>query len=193
MAILAVFVGDGVPHIDPDRFRGFFDAGSSALLSTAGLVYISYVGVTHIASMSEEVKDPERNLPLGVFLALGTAVVVYGLGTAVMVGTIPMETLRGDLTPVATAAESFLGRWGVIVVSVAALLAFTSVANAGTMSASRYPLAMSRDHLVPRMFRRLSAGHVPAVAILSRCSRSWRSWSSSTRPRSPSWRAPSSS
>jgi len=167
MAILAVFVGDGVPHIDPDRFQGFFDAGTSALLSTAGLVYISYVGVTHIASMSEEVKNPERNLPLGVFLALGTAVVVYGLGTAVMVGTIPMETLRGDLTPVATAAESFLGRWGVIVVSVAALLAFTSVANAGTMSASRYPLAMSRDHLLPRIFRRLSGGQTPTVAILT--------------------------
>ena len=73
MAILAVFVGDGVPHIHPDHFQGFFDAGASALLSTAGLVYISYVGVTHIASMSEEVKNPERNLPLGVFLALGTA------------------------------------------------------------------------------------------------------------------------
>jgi len=167
MAILAVFIGDGVPHIRLERFQGFFDAGSSALLSTAGLVYISYVGVTHIASMSEEVKNPERNLPLGVFLALGTAIVVYGLGTAVMVGTIPMETLRGDLTPVATAAESFLGHWGVVVVSVAALLAFTSVANAGTMSASRYPLAMSRDHLLPRVFRRLSGAQTPTVAILT--------------------------
>ncbi len=167
MAILAVFVGGGVPRIRPEHFQGFFDAGSSALLSTAGLVYISYVGVTHIASMSEEVKDPERNLPLGVFLALGTAMVVYGLGTAVMVGTVPMETLRGDLTPVATAADHLFGRWGVIVVSVAALLAFTSVANAGTMSASRYPLAMSRDHLVPRVFRRLSGARIPTVAIVT--------------------------
>lgn len=167
MAILALFVGGGVPHIRPEHFRGFFDEGMSALVSTAGLVYISYVGVTHIASMSEEVKNPERNLPLGIFMALGTAMLVYGLGTAVMVGTVPMEVLRGDLTPVATAAAGFLGRWGVIVVSVAALLAFTSVANAGTMSASRYPLAMSRDHLLPRFFRHLSGAQVPAVAIVS--------------------------
>jgi len=167
MAILAVFIGDGVPHIHPEHFQGFLDEGFSALVSTAGLVYISYVGVTHIASMSEEVKNPERNLPLGIFMALGTAMVVYGLGTAVMVGTVPMETLRGDLTPVASAAGSFLGRWGVIVVSVAALLAFTSVANAGTMSASRYPLAMSRDHLLPRFFRRLSGTRIPAVAIVT--------------------------
>jgi len=167
MAILAIFIGDGVPHIHPEHFQGFLDEGMSALVSTAGLVYISYVGVTHIASMSEEVKNPERNLPLGIFMALGTAMVVYGLGTAVMVGTVPMETLRGDLTPVASAAGTFLGRWGVIVVSVAALLAFTSVANAGTMSASRYPLAMSRDHLLPRFFRRLSGTRIPAVAIVT--------------------------
>ncbi len=167
MAILAVFVGGGVPRIRPEHFEGFFDAGFGAIVSTAGLVYISYVGVTHIASMSEEVKNPERNLPLGVFLALGTAMAVYGLGTAVMVGTVPMEELRGDLTPVASAAGNFFGRWGTIVVSVAALLAFTSVANAGTMSASRYPLAMSRDHLLPRLFRRLSGAQIPAVAIVT--------------------------
>jgi mannitol/fructose-specific phosphotransferase system IIA component (Ntr-type) len=52
-------------------------------------------------------------------------------------------------------------------VSVAALLAFTSVANAGTLSASRYPLAMSRDHLLPRLFRRLAFGATPAVAIVT--------------------------
>lgn len=167
LAILGIFLGVGVPHIRPAHFRGFFDTGLGAVASTAGLVYISYVGVTKIASLSEEVKNPERNLPLGIFLALGTAMAIYGLGTAVMVGTVPMDELRGDLTPVATAASRFLGRWGAAIVSVAALFAFTSVANAGTLSASRYPLAMSRDHLMPRMFRRLSGSKTPIVAIVT--------------------------
>ncbi len=167
MAILVLFVGDGLTEIHPEHFAGFFDAGAGAIAGTAGLVYISYVGVTHIASLSEEVRDPERNLPLGIFLALGTAIVVYGLGTAVMVGVVPMSELAGDLTPVATAAGRMVGRAGVIAVSVAALLAFTSVANAGTLSASRYPLAMSRDHLLPRLFRRLAFGATPAVAIVT--------------------------
>lgn len=167
LAILALFLGAGVPRIRTAHFEGFLDAGLGSVVSTAGLVYISYVGVTKIASLSEEVRNPERNLPLGIFLALGTAMVIYGLGTAVMVGTVPMEELRGDLTPVATAASRFLGRWGAVVVSVGALLAFTSVANAGTLSASRYPLAMSRDHLVPRIFRRLSPAKTPVVAIIT--------------------------
>lgn len=167
LAILGLFVGTGLPRIRPGHFEGFFDAGFPSIVGTAGLVYISYVGVTKIASLSEEVRDPERNIPLGIFMALGTALAVYCLGTVVMVGVVPMAELRGDLTPVASAAGRVLGHWGAVTVSVAALLAFTSVANAGTLSASRYPLAMSRDRLLPRFFRRLTANKTPAAAILS--------------------------
>jgi amino acid transporter/Trk K+ transport system NAD-binding subunit len=167
LSILAVFVGTGLPRVRPVHFEGFFDAGFTSILGTAGLVYISYVGVTKIASLSEEVKDPERNIPLGIFLALGTALSVYCLGTIVIVGVVPMAELRGDLTPVASAALRTLGRWGAVAVSAGALLAFTSVANAGTLSASRYPLAMSRDFLLPRFFRRLTKDKTPAAAIVT--------------------------
>ena len=167
LGILGVFLGTGLPSIRPEHFTDFLGAGWSSTLSAAGLVYISYVGVTKIASLSEEVADPERNLPRGVFLALGMTIVIYGLGTAVMVGVVPMAELAGDFTPVATAAGRVLGDWGVILLSFAALLAFTSVANAGTLSASRYPLAMSRDLLMPGLFQRLGRGRTPYPAILT--------------------------
>ncbi len=167
LAILAGFVGAGLPRIEAARFEGLLDAGYPGLLATAGLVYISYVGVTKVASLSEEVRDPERNLPLGVFLALGTALVVYVLGTVVMVGVVPMERLAGDLTPVATAAEGILGDWGVLLVSLAAFIAFVSVANAGTLASSRYPLAMSRDKLLPRFFQHLTARRTPWIGVVT--------------------------
>lgn len=166
LAILTLFIGDGLVHIDRVHFRDFFEAGFGSVLSTAGFVYISYIGVTKVASLSEEVRDPERNLPLGVFLALGSAVVVYALGTLVMVGVVGADALAGDLTPVATAAEAMTGRWGMALVSGAALLAFLSVANAGTLSASRYPLAMSRDRLMPRFLRKVGPNKVPRDAVL---------------------------
>ncbi|MBW2451178.1 MAG: amino acid permease, partial [Deltaproteobacteria bacterium] len=131
-----------------------------------GMVYISYVGVTKVASLSEEVKDPEKNLPRGVILALLTAILIYFLGTLMIVGLVPQGELRGNLTPVASAAEYALGRPGVILLSLAAMLAFISVANAGMMSASRYPLAMSRDHLLPRRFRELSNFGTPFYSIV---------------------------
>jgi APA family basic amino acid/polyamine antiporter len=166
LAILGIFIGWGLPEVNLANFRHMMDVETSSLLATAGLVYISYVGVTNVASLSEEVKDPERNLPLGVFLALGTAIVVYALGTATLVGLVPPDQLAGDLTPVATAAHVRFGDIGALMLSIAALLAFTSVANAGTLSASRYPLAMSRDHLVPRFFQRIGGLGTPIYATL---------------------------
>lgn len=166
LVILIGFIASGVPNIQLSHFDGYFDSGSAAILSTAAMVYISYAGLTKVTSLSEEVENPERNLPLGIFLALGTAILIYGIGTAVMVGVIPMEQLAGDLSPVATVAGIIFGSTGVIVVSVAAFLAFISVANAGTMSASRYPLAMSRDFMMPSMFQKLSKNGMPVNAIL---------------------------
>lgn len=165
LILLGGFVVNGVFEVDMSHFDGYLDAGSHALFSTAGLVYISYVGVTKVASVAEEVKNPERNLPLGMFLAFGTAMVIYCLGTFIMVGTIPMEELRVSLTPVALAAENILGFKGKVFVTIAAIFAFFSVANAGILSASRYPMAMSRDHLMPTIFRQLNKKNLPANSI----------------------------
>lgn len=155
----------GLPKIRLEYFSGFFDAGYDAILATSGLVYISYVGITKVASLSEEVKDPERVLPRAVFLSLGTALVIYGLGTATIVGLLPMDELQGSHTPVANAAAVAFGETGRYVMTIAALMAFVSVANAGMMSASRYPLAMGRDHLMPRRFLKLGRFGTPTAAI----------------------------
>ncbi|MFQ5709782.1 MAG: amino acid permease [bacterium] len=163
--ILSGFMGHGLWELKAKHFTGFFDKGFNAIYGTAGLVYISYVGLTNIASVSEEVKDPERNLPLGMFLALVTAIAIYAIGTTVMVGILPPEQFHNDLTPVTTAANALVGHWGAVLVTIAAVLAFFSVSNAAILSASRYPLAMSRDHLLPRFFRLLSKHRTPKIAI----------------------------
>ena len=163
--ILLAFIGKGIPEINSVHFEGFFDKGTVSIISTAGLVYISYVGVTNIASVAEEVQNPERNLPLGVFLAIGTAIIVYAVGITIMVGVLPANELAQDLTPVASTAEIIFGEWGKIAVTVAAVIAFASVANAGILSASRYPLAMSRDHLIPGKFAKLNARNIPHYGI----------------------------
>ncbi len=168
LLLLLWFSGVGILQIEARHFRGFFDKGVGALVSTAGLVVVSYMGLTKVASVAEEVKNPERNLPLGMFLALGTALLVYLVGTSVMVGVVSVETLArdgGDLTPVATVAEVLVGRWGAILMTVGAVLAFSSVTNAGILSSSRYPLAMSRDHLLPRFFGKIGERGAPNNAI----------------------------
>ena len=164
--LLLIFISGGLPQIDKNRFQNFLSSDWSSILSAAGLVYVSYIGLTNIASLSEEVKNPERNLPLGIFLALGSSVIVYALGTFVMVGVIPMDILKGNLAPVAAAGEIIFGELGLVLFSLAALFAFISVANGGTLSASRYPLALSRDHLLPRSFLKLSKWGTPIYSIV---------------------------
>ena len=165
LLILFIFIGEGLPQINSQNFDGFFEKGGVSIISTAGLVYISYVGITNIASVAEEIENPERNLPLGVFLAIATAIAIYAIGTTIMVGVLPAEKLAQDLTPVASTAEVLFGAWGKIGVTIADVIAFASVVNAGILSASRYPLAMSRDHLIPGKFSKLSPRNIPLYGI----------------------------
>jgi len=112
-------------------------------------VFVSYAGVTKIASIAEEIEDPGRNIPLGILGSLAFTTVLYVAIVAVLVGITDPGTIAGSLTPVADAAEVTLGQVGVVAVILAAILALVSTANAGILSSSRYPFAMSRDQLAP--------------------------------------------
>ena len=166
LLILSIFSFLGVQEIDLAAFSGFFDAGADSLIATAGTVYISYVGVTKVISVAEEIKDPEKTLPRAVFLSMLTAVAIYLLTTSIMVGVVPMEELSGSQTPMAAAAAKIAGGFGKAVLTIAAVLAFFSVANAGILSASRYPMAMATDKLLPDRLAKLSSRGTPALSIV---------------------------
>ena len=167
------FVVDLGPAEVSRQFTPFLPFGGEGLLATIGLVFVSYAGLTKVASVAEEVQDPDRNLPLGMFLSLATATFIYCVGVFIMIAVLEPSELRSDLTPVATAAEAFFdwlpGRWGLLLIVIAAIAAFASTGNAGILSASRYPLAMARDHLVtPRLATLGRFGTpVPAVVLTS--------------------------
>ena len=172
LALLSWFLVAGSIQIRPANFSNFLGKGSENILSAAGLVFISYVGVTKVISVAGEIKNPERNLPLGLFLAIGTAITVYIVGLLVMVGVSGTEGLslvdgKINLTPVSTVAAAITGSTtGAYVMAIAAILAFLSVANAGILSASRYPLAMSRDHLLPASLRKVDEKGTPIIGII---------------------------
>lgn len=165
--------GTGFGTVHEQQFTPFLPFGTLGLVSTVGLVSISYAGLTKIASAAEEVRDLDRNLPLGMLLALLTAGGIYVGGVYVMVGTLDPEALRGDLTPVATAGEAFLewlpGELGLFLVVAAAIAAFASTGNAGILAASRYPLAMARDDLAWTRFERIGRFGTPTAGIAITC------------------------
>jgi len=180
LAVMALFIVQGLVFIagrpleeTTARFTepSFTPFGLSGFLATVGFVFVSYAGLTKVASVAEEVRNPDRNLPLGMMLSLGVTAAVYTLGVFIIVAVVDAEPLRTDLRPVATAAAAMTewlpGRLGLLLVVVAALAAFASTGNAGLMAASRFPMAMARDRLLPPALARLGRFRTPTVAILT--------------------------
>ena len=156
LAALGWFAAGSAPSVQSANYANFFGSGVGGILAATGLVFVSYAGVTKVASVAEEVEDPGRNIPLGILGSLVFTTLLYVGIVAVLVGVTDPGSVAGSLTPVAVAAEATLGQAGVIAVILAAILALVSTANAGILSSSRYPLAMSRDQLAPPSFSEVS-------------------------------------
>jgi APA family basic amino acid/polyamine antiporter len=147
---------------DPARFTPFSTDGSGGVVVAAAFVFVSYAGVTKVASVAEEVKDPGRNLPRAILGSMVIMTVLYIAVVGAIVGLSDPEVLKSggpggtaSLTPMADGAGQLLGGFGVLFISVVAVIALTSMANAGILSSSRFPLAMSRDDLFPAAFGRI--------------------------------------
>ncbi len=171
---LAWFVVGGIPDLDPERTAGAFNFGSGGLLAATALVFISYAGVIKIAAVAEEVKDPGKTIPramIGSLLlttALYVAVVYVAIGVVDVPGAIEAGQLEadGEGPIMALAATATLGTAGTVAVVGAALLALASTANAGLLSASRFPFAMARDGLAPPAFEQVSERfNTPVLSI----------------------------
>ena len=178
VAVLSFFLIQGVwaiasGNLEIDmqqQFTPFMPYGIEGLLSTVGFVFVSYAGLTKVASVAEEVKNPDRNLPLGMFLSLASTTVIYVVGIFIIVAVMDSGSLYADLTPVASATQKFM-TWpsteiGVLLIVIAATAAFASTGNAGILASSRYPFAMARDRLVPGWLARLGRFQTPVPAIL---------------------------
>jgi len=155
-AILSFYIIAAFPKIQINRFVPFTPYGTSSIFSVAGFVFISYGGLTKIASVAEEVRRPNRNIPLGMILSILIVGIFYALVVFVTTGVLNPDQLRQSLTPISDGAYNIKGTFGMILMSIAAILAFISTANAGIMSASRYPIAMSRDNVLPPYFKAIN-------------------------------------
>ncbi len=139
--------------------------GFGEIMSTSAFVFVSFGGLLKVATIAEEVKNPSKNIPKGIFYSIGVITIIYTLVLIVTVGI--GESLGNSINPIADTARLFMGNIGYVVVTFAAILAFVSTANAGIMAASRYPLALSRDKLLPYFICRIHAKYkTPIISII---------------------------
>ena len=172
LLILAQFVLVGYRITDVNLIiEGAEQFSWSSIISVTGMVFISYGGLTKVASVAEEVKDPGKSLVKGSFLAFIIVQALYVIIVTIISGILTPDQFRNSLAPVTDSAKLLFSSpilsWiEVILLSSAAIIAFITTANAGIMAASRVPLAMSRDKMLPPFFGKLSNKGTPVRSII---------------------------
>ncbi len=163
IAIIGVFVISGIAAIfgDPSRlqaFRPFAPQGLIGIFGAMGLTYIAYEGYEVIVQTGEEVKDPRRNVPKAVFLALLIVVPIYLLVAFVCLGAVDTGAEptwqwlgRAGELGLLRAAQQFMPL-GTMLMLLGALFSTMSALNATTYSSTRVSFAMGRDRNLPDLF-----------------------------------------
>jgi len=160
----------GIPAVNKQLLTPFMTNGTMGLISTVAFVYISYAGVTKIAAIAGEVKNPSRNIPLAMLLSLLVISSVYVFVAYTLVGNIPLEILSTDIKPIHTLALLLGGEWFAYCVAFVGVITLISMANSGVLASSRFPFAMAMDKLLPSNLAKLHDKHLtPINTILITC------------------------
>tara|TARA_B110000090_G_scaffold209974_1_gene269069 strand:+ start:306 stop:2525 length:2220 start_codon:yes stop_codon:yes gene_type:complete len=160
----------GIPAVDKQLLTPFMNNGTMGLISTVAFVYISYAGVTKIAAIAGEVKNPSKNIPLAMLLSLLVISSVYVTIAYTLVGNISIEILSTDIKPIHTLALLLGGEWFAYGIAFVGVITLISMANSGVLASSRFPFAMAMDKLLPSNLAKLHDKHLtPINTILITC------------------------
>ncbi|KAK9078583.1 hypothetical protein SSX86_002640 [Deinandra increscens subsp. villosa] len=130
---------------------GYFPFGVDGMLAGASTVFFSYIGFDSVASTAEEVKNPQRDLPLGIGAALSICCMLYMLVSAVIVGLVPYYAMDPD-TPISSAFASHGIQWAAYIITIGAVTALCSTLMGSLLPQPRILMAMARDGLLPSFF-----------------------------------------
>lgn len=159
-----------LPKVNTMLLDPFLINGNVGLAGTVAFVYISYAGVTKVAAIAGEIKNPSKTLPRAMILSLFIMTLIYVSVAFALVGNIPLEFLKTDLKPIYTIANLLGGKYIGMAAAAVGVITLISMANSGVLAASRFPFAMARDKLLPVFMSRIHSRYLtPVVTIVMTC------------------------
>jgi APA family basic amino acid/polyamine antiporter len=139
--------------------------GWFGVLAGASIVFFAFVGFDIVATMAEETKNPQRDVPRGILASLGVVTVLYVGVSVVLSGMVSYTQLRttpdGHPANLATAFDANGVHWASGVISVGALAGLTTVVMVLMLGQCRVLFAMSRDGLLPRQLAKTGSRGTP--------------------------------
>jgi APA family basic amino acid/polyamine antiporter len=175
VTVIVLFIGFGMWVVDGANWRPFVPAntgqfgqfGWSGVVQAAGIIFFAYIGFDAVSTAAQEAKNPQRDMPIGILASLAVCTVLYVAVSAVLTGMVHYSQLN-TAAPVALALDrhpelSWLAGW----IKLGAIAGMTSVMLVMMLGQPRIFYAMSRDGLLPPLFRRVHPTHkTPFVGTL---------------------------
>lgn len=165
---MILFSSVGIFNINPAYQTPLFPNGLGSFFMVAALAAFSWAGVIAIVEVAGEVKNPRRNIPLSIVIAMVIIAVMYFTFNYVYTGTLLWsESSKIGSTAVLKAAGSFLPAWGVNFIALGALLAMATTLNSLILMSARDVLAWGNDLVFPKVFQRIHPRfQTPEISVL---------------------------
>jgi amino acid transporter len=151
LAIILLVIVVGAFYVDIDNWTPFMPNGFSGVMTGISAVFFAYIGFDAVSTLAEESKNPQRDLPKGMIYSLVICTVVFIVLALVITGMVSYELL-GVSDPLAEIFALKGVKWMLFIVSIAAVVAMTSVLLVFQMGQPRIWMTMSRDGLMPKKF-----------------------------------------
>ena len=156
----------GTSSFDSNLLEPVFVDGSSGFITGVAFLYISYAGVTKIAAVAGEIKNPEKNLPRTMIFSLLLITTIYVFVALVLVGNVEASILSTDIKPIHTLFQSIGGNALGYVAGAVGVITLLSMANSGVLASSRFPFAMGKDKLMPGFLGSVSSRFMTPVSAI---------------------------
>jgi APA family basic amino acid/polyamine antiporter len=162
--LMVIYIG--LPHLGSvDYFE--MPYGFSGVFEAAALIFFAYMGFEEMVKLSEETREPERNVPLALILALAVTIILYMLVAVSVVSVVSWETLAASQAPFSEVAAQALGSDAFVVISAIALFATANTVLLMLLASSRIAFGMAESSSMPALLARVHPKRrTPWVAIL---------------------------
>ncbi|SDG41734.1 MULTISPECIES: amino acid permease [unclassified Duganella] len=164
IGVVLLFILVGTRHVAPANWQPFMPYGMTGVMSAAALVFFAFIGFDAVTTAAEEVKNPKRDLPIGIIGSLAICTILYVVVSAIMTGIVPYTEFKGIDHPVSLALQFAGENWFAGFVDVGAILGMSTVILVMAFGQTRVLYAMSRDGLLPKSLSSLNKAGTPIVS-----------------------------
>ncbi|MEO4052010.1 amino acid permease [Solibacillus sp. CAU 1738] len=154
VVVILLFIIVGIFYVEPDNWQPFMPFGMSGVLSGAALVFFAYLGFDAVSSAAEEVKNPQRNMPIGIIGSLFICTVLYVAVSLVLTGLVSYTNLNVS-DPVSYAIQLAGQEWIAGIISLGAIVGMMTVILVMCYGGTRLLFALGRDGLLPKVMREI--------------------------------------